>query len=610
MTGAGRPPRVLALIPTWKAAGFLSKTLDTLAAQTCPGLEFLISDDASPDETAAICEARAAADPRFRVVRQPRNLGWVGNVNALLREAAGRADYLLFAFQDDLPEPTYVEKCLAALEADPSAVMAFSDILLIRQDGSVEERSFPGLDGVTDRIERARRIARHRGSWWIPNRGVFRAWAAEAIGGLRRHREGEFSADWPWLLEMSLLGGFARVPEILVTKIYVPGSLSRTWRFGARQWAAVAGSAMKAVSRRGLPLRDRLRLRAAIAGFVGKQLRRSARRRLSRSAEADPRGPSRRPAPGEPSLVSVVLPVHGRFDLAERAIKSVQSQTHRPLELIVVDDASPAPFALPSEAKDLDARVLRLESNRGPGAARDAGRRMARGEYIAYLDSDDFWAAGHLSSLVEALRASTEAGMAYSSVVEIRDGRPSGLRRYDDEACATILPTLLWKRPWHTSACLWRRELEDAMGGWMETWHWEDHEHDARAGCLGARLVRVVEPTCFVDVSSPGRLSSSSAARRRIESYGLAMLAVSRRIRGSPFFEDARIRTRMRGILLTAAMRASEAGLAGLATRAALAAWRWRSPTPGLVIASAVALPLVGLRGGRLAARIFRWARR
>jgi hypothetical protein len=476
---------------------------------------------------------------------------------------------------------------------------------------------------VTDRIERARRIARHRGSWWIPNRGVFRARAAEAIGGLRRHREGEFSADWPWLLEMSLLGGFARVPEILVTKIYVPGSLSRTWRFGARQWAAVAGSAMTAVSRRGLPLRDRLRLRAAIAGFVGKQIRRSARRHLSRSAEADPRGPSRRPAGGsggavrtptlahgEPSLVSVVLPVHGRFDLAERAITSVRSQVHRPLELIVVDDASPAPFALSSEARDLDARVLRLESNRGPGAARDAGRRMARGEFVAYLDSDDFWPPGHLSSLVAALRASTDAGMAYSRVMEIRDGLPSGLRRYDGEACATILPTLLWKRPWHTSACLWRRELEDAMGGWMEIWHWEDHEHDARAGCLGARLVRVAEPTCFADVSSPGRLSSSSAASRRIESYGLAMLSVARRIRGSPFFEDPGIRARMRGILLTAAMRASEAGLAGLATRAALAAWRWRAPTPGLVIASAVGLPLVVLRRRRMAARIFRWARR
>ena len=216
--------------------------------------------------------------PRFRVIRQAYNRGWVGNVNALLAEA--RADYLLFAFQDDLPEPDYVARCVAALEADPGAVMAFSDIRLVRQDGTVEDRSYTRLEGVTDRIERARRVARLEGSWWIPNRGVFRASAGREIGGLRRHRAGEFSADWPWLLEMSLLGGFVRIPERLVTKHYLPGSLSRTWRFGARSWAAAAASAMTAVSRRGLPWRDRLRLDATIAGFVLRQARRSVRRRL------------------------------------------------------------------------------------------------------------------------------------------------------------------------------------------------------------------------------------------------------------------------------------------------------------------------------------------
>jgi glycosyltransferase involved in cell wall biosynthesis len=46
MSGPGPSPRVLALIPTWKASAFLDRTLDTLAAQTCRGLEFLISDDA------------------------------------------------------------------------------------------------------------------------------------------------------------------------------------------------------------------------------------------------------------------------------------------------------------------------------------------------------------------------------------------------------------------------------------------------------------------------------------------------------------------------------------------------------------------------------------
>jgi glycosyltransferase involved in cell wall biosynthesis len=603
------PPRVLALIPTWKAAEFLDRTLDTLAAQTCPGLEFLVSDDASPDETAAICARRAAQDPRFRLIRQPKNLGWVGNVNALLREAAhaGRADYLLFAFQDDLPEPTYVEKCVAALEADPTAVMAFSDIRLVRQDGSVEERRFQALDGVADPVERARRIARHAGAWWIPNRGVFRAAAGREIGGLRRHLAGEFSADWPWLLEMSLLGKFVRVPERLVTKIYLPTSLSRSWRFGARQWAAVGLSAMAAVSRRRLPRRDRVRLHAAIARFVGKQFRRSIRRHLDGSTSPSGREP-RTPGPC-PALVSVVLPVHGRFELAGRAIRSVHAQTHRPIELVVVDDASWPAFTLPPEAAELDARLVRLPSNRGPGVARDAGRKLARGEYVAYLDSDDFWAPGHLASLVGALSASPEAGMAWAATMEMRDGRPSALRRGNGEPCEEILPTLLWKRPWHTSACLWRRELEDAMGGWLPIWHWEDHEHDARAGCLGARVMRVAEPTCFADVDSPARLSSSSSERRRVEGYGLAMLSIARRIRHSALYRDPAVRKRVREVLLTAATRASEQGLTRLAARAALASWRWPSPTAKLVVASAVALPAVWLNRGQ-AARIFRWARR
>jgi glycosyltransferase involved in cell wall biosynthesis len=609
MRAGDDPVRVLALIPTWKAEGFLEATLDALAAQTCPGLAFLISDDASSDRTAAIAERRAAEDPRFRVIRQPRNLGWVGNVNALLSEAAGHADYLLFAFQDDLPEPTYVEKCVAALEADPSVVMAFSDIRLIRQDGTVEERSYAKLDGVSDRIERARRIARHQGSWWIPNRGVFRASAGSAIGGLRRHRAGEFSADWPWLLEMSLLGGFVRVPERLVTKIYMPGSLSRTWRFGARQWAAVALSAMTAVSRRRLPLQDRLRLHAAIGVFVLKQFRRSARRRRS-SEERGPRGLLAPPTRREPGLVSVILPVHGRFELVARALESVRSQTHRPLELIVVDDGSEPAFPVPSEPPDFALRVVRLESNRGPGAARDAGRRLADGEYVAYLDSDDFWAPGHLASLAAALSANPQAGMAYGATRELRDGRASTLRRWNDEPYDAILPTLLWRRPWHTSACLWRRDLADAMGGWMPIWHWEDHEHDARAGCLGAKLVYLAEATCFVEVDSPERLSTSSAIRRRTESYVLAMLSIERRIRSSCWYGDPAVRDRMRAILLNAAMRASEQRATGLAARAALAAWKWPLPSPRLVLATLVALPLVPLTGGRGSARIFRWARR
>ena len=271
-------PKVVALVPAWKAAGFIAGTLDALAAQSWPNLEILVADDASPDATGEICERYAARDARFRVVRRPRNLGWIGNVNALLREARG--DCLFFAFHDDLPAPGYIERCMAALEANPRAIVAFSDVAVVNQDGSREERSYDALDGVTSRLERARRVARRRGAWWVPNRGVFRASAARDIGGLRRHLAGEFSADWPWLLHLSLLGESVRIPEPLITKIYQERSLSREWRHGLRHWGAVTLSAAGAVARAGIGAREKLVLHAALAGTFGRQVRAAVGRRL------------------------------------------------------------------------------------------------------------------------------------------------------------------------------------------------------------------------------------------------------------------------------------------------------------------------------------------
>jgi len=295
---AARTARVVALVPTWRAAEFLAATLDALAAQTHPNLEIVVSDDASPDDTAAIAERYARADPRIRVIRQPRNLGWVGNVNALLALADG--EYLLFAFQDDLPEPAYVARCVAALEADSSAVLAFSDIVLVSADGAREEKSYGVLDDRPDRVTRALRIIAQRGSWWIPNRGVFRAHAAHAIGGLQCHAAGEFSADWPWLLHLSLLGGFVRVSERLVTKIYRPHSLSRSWDFGLGSWLAVAASAAREVGRAPIPARERIVLRAALAGFVARVAWRIAWRACRRTAGRWLRAAGLRPPRPEP----------------------------------------------------------------------------------------------------------------------------------------------------------------------------------------------------------------------------------------------------------------------------------------------------------------------
>jgi glycosyltransferase involved in cell wall biosynthesis len=238
--------RVVACMPAWNAAAFITPVLESLAAQTYPNLDVLISVDVSRDETAEICDRFAASRPRWRVIRQKTRLGWIANANALLRAADG--DYLFFAFHDDPLQPQYVAKLADALERNPRAVLAFADIDTNRGPSSYQE-----LDGVVDRFERARRLLLADGHWWDPNRGLFRASAARALGGLRRHLGGESWADWPWLLRLALLGEFVRVPEPLLRKNFRREGLSSTWKHGLWARVAVQLACLRAVTEAGLP---------------------------------------------------------------------------------------------------------------------------------------------------------------------------------------------------------------------------------------------------------------------------------------------------------------------------------------------------------------------
>lgn len=242
-------PRAVALMPAWNSAAFIERTLEALAAQTYTNLEVLISDDASTDHTAEICSRFVARYPKFRLLRQLKRQGWIGNVNALLRKASG--DYFFFAFHDDPPMATYVASLVEALEKNPGAVLAFSDIYL----GSAT-RSYAELDGVGDRVERARRVIDRRGLWWIPNRGLFRAEAAARIGGVRRHLAGEYSADFPWLLRLALLGEFARVPHPLITKVWRQEGVSMSWKGTTWQSLGVATACASEIARSGIPIAE------------------------------------------------------------------------------------------------------------------------------------------------------------------------------------------------------------------------------------------------------------------------------------------------------------------------------------------------------------------
>jgi glycosyltransferase involved in cell wall biosynthesis len=113
-------------------------------------------------------------------------------------------------------------------------------------------------------------------------------------------------------------------------------------------------------------------------------------------------------------LVSVVIPTRDRNDEVGRAIASALSQTMRDIEIIVVDDGSSVPTSKAVVTHTTDERVTihRNDSATGPSAARNLGTEMAKGSFVAYLDSDDEWHPTKLERQVAALRgAGNGAGL-------------------------------------------------------------------------------------------------------------------------------------------------------------------------------------------------------
>lgn len=125
------------------------------------------------------------------------------------------------------------------------------------------------------------------------------------------------------------------------------------------------------------------------------------------------------PKPGGSSgqpLVSIIMPSFNTAAYVAEAIESVLSQDYPNKELIIVDDGSTDGTV--DVIRSLGDQVRLLQTDRGgPAAARNAGIAVARGEYIAFNDSDDVWLPGRLSVQVADLEAHPEVGVNYVDII-------------------------------------------------------------------------------------------------------------------------------------------------------------------------------------------------
>jgi succinoglycan biosynthesis protein ExoO len=245
------------------------------------------------------------------------------------------------------------------------------------------------------------------------------------------------------------------------------------------------------------------------------------------------------PAP----VVSVLIPAYNVADYLDKSVSSALSQDVD-VEVIVVDDCSTDGGATAAAIRRLEAdprvRGFLLPVNGGPSAARNKGLDEARGEWIALLDSDDWFAPGRLSYLLKAARAA-DADAVSDDQLLIRDG--------DDKPWTSIYEIAGWKqaeegrllstaemcrsdwilKPMFRTAWLRRHGLRFHT---VRNWAGEDFEFFMNAMLSGARWVTVREARYFYR-SRAGQLTGDRAiAGGIIES--LEAMARDPRISGDP----------------------------------------------------------------------------
>lgn len=218
-------------------------------------------------------------------------------------------------------------------------------------------------------------------------------------------------------------------------------------------------------------------------------------------------------------LVSVIIPTFNDSPhKLRKTIGSVLAQTYRDFEVIVVDDGSDLPFGgIQRGSPDSRLNWLALERNFGVARARNVGIEAAKGEYVAFLDTGDWWEPDNLRAKTGLFDKSEESVCLVFSGRKIfrKYGKPTA---YMPQNRKKWVPTLLVRNPGIVPSCvLIRKEALDLVGGFYDK---EDIPEDKD---LWLRLAKVgnfaVLPEALVCYEVPPDSRSRKSPEKKEKTY-------------------------------------------------------------------------------------------
>ncbi len=208
--------------------------------------------------------------------------------------------------------------------------------------------------------------------------------------------------------------------------------------------------------------------------------------------------------------ISIVLATYRRVSFLKRCLESVLAQDHQDFELIVIDDGSEDGTEwLVADYRTSDVRLrYSFQNNQGQCAAKNAGMKLAQGDYITFIDSDDYYKPGHLSSRLAYVREHPEVDLIAGGFEPTEETWV--VDYFDRTRLVNIEDCVLG------ATFFGKRDVFLKLGGFRDMIFGEDTDFWARAE-KEFRTARIVEPRTYV-YSREDPNSITKIHQRRVQS--------------------------------------------------------------------------------------------
>ncbi|MDH3651579.1 MAG: glycosyltransferase [Saprospiraceae bacterium] len=203
-----KPPDITVLVPVFNGELFVAQTLKSIQDQSKSNIRIHISDDASRDNSASVCQ-NFLNDDRFELFLQKKRLGWVRNINGLLKTV--QTPFFCIIPHDDIIVDSYLEKLFRTIRENREIAIAFSDL----REFQDSQRAFSEPSLLGDRFHRCMDFLVNH-SLSLPFRGLMRTSMIHAM--IPTNAFPGPGSDFFWLLKIVQEGAFIRIPETLYFK--------------------------------------------------------------------------------------------------------------------------------------------------------------------------------------------------------------------------------------------------------------------------------------------------------------------------------------------------------------------------------------------------------